>query len=47
MPTRLLRKALTLVAHESLGDDDIQRLATQFGVSVQGMTLRLSGAGFV
>jgi Zn-dependent peptidase ImmA (M78 family) len=47
MPTRLLRQALTMVAHERLGDDDIQRLAQQFGVSVQGMTLRLSGAGLL
>jgi Zn-dependent peptidase ImmA (M78 family) len=47
MPTPLLRKALATIAHEPLGDDDIQQLATQFGVSVQGMTLRLSGAGLV
>lgn len=46
MPTRLLRKALATVAHP-VGDDDIQRLATQFGVSVQGMTLRLSGANLL
>jgi Zn-dependent peptidase ImmA (M78 family) len=46
MPTRLLRKALASVAHP-VGDDDIQRLATQFGVSVQGMTLRLSGANLL
>jgi Zn-dependent peptidase ImmA (M78 family) len=47
MPTRLLRKALAGIAHERLGDDDIQGLATLFGVSVQGMTLRLSGAGLL
>ena len=47
MPTRLVRKALAAIAHERLGDDDIQRLATHFGVSVQGMTLRLSGAGLL
>jgi Zn-dependent peptidase ImmA (M78 family) len=46
MPTRLLRKALATVAHP-IGDDDIQRLATQFGVSVQGMTLRLSHANLL
>ena len=46
MPTRLLRKALASVAHP-VGDDDIQRLATQFGVSVQGMTLRLSNANLL
>jgi Zn-dependent peptidase ImmA (M78 family) len=47
MPTRLLRKALASIAHERLGDDDIQRLANLFGVSVQGMTLRLSAAGLL
>jgi Zn-dependent peptidase ImmA (M78 family) len=47
MPTRLLRKALASISHEPLGDDDIQQLATHFGVSVQGMTLRLSGAGLL
>jgi Zn-dependent peptidase ImmA (M78 family) len=47
MPTRLLRKALARLAHEPLGDDDIQQLATQFGVSVQGMTKRLSGVGLL
>jgi Zn-dependent peptidase ImmA (M78 family) len=47
MPTRLLRKALAKHPHESLSDDDIERLATQFGVSVQGMTRRLSGAGLL
>jgi hypothetical protein len=43
MPTRMVRKTLATLPHEPLSDDDIQRLATQFGVSVQGMTLRLSG----
>lgn len=47
MPTRLLRKAVAAVGHERLDDDDIQQLAMQFGVSVQGMTLRLSGAGLL
>jgi Zn-dependent peptidase ImmA (M78 family) len=47
MPTRLLRKALAKHTNEPLGDDDIQQLATQFGVSVQGMTIRLAGAGLL
>ena len=41
MPSRLVSKAVALISHP-LGDDDIQQLAGQFGVSVQGMTLRLS-----
>ena len=47
MPTRLLRKALAKHPHEPLSDDDIEQLATQFGVSVQGMTRRLSGVGLL
>ena len=42
IPARLVAKAVALVAHHPLGDDDIQQLAAQFGVSVQGMMLRLS-----
>ena len=42
MPSRLVSRAVAVIAHHPLGDDDIQRLAAQFGVSVQGMTLRLS-----
>jgi len=44
MPTRLVKNAVARLAHQTLGDDDIQQLATEFGVSVQGMTLRLAGA---
>jgi Zn-dependent peptidase ImmA (M78 family) len=47
IPTRLLRKALARHPHEPLSDEDIQQLATQFGVSVQGMTIRLTRAGLL
>ena len=42
MPARLVSQAVARLAHHPLGDDDIQQLAAHFGVSVQGMTLRLS-----
>jgi Zn-dependent peptidase ImmA (M78 family) len=45
MPTRLIRQQIAALGARPLTDEDIQRLARLFGVSVQGMTLRLSRAG--
>lgn len=47
MPTRILKESVASLTTGRLGDDDIQRLAQAFGVSVQGMTLRLASAGLL
>jgi Zn-dependent peptidase ImmA (M78 family) len=46
MPARLVREQVAALGGP-LTDDAIQTLASRFGVSVQGMTLRLSAAGLL
>ncbi|MGE0040868.1 MAG: ImmA/IrrE family metallo-endopeptidase [Vicinamibacterales bacterium] len=45
VPEPALDTALAGLGHRRISDDDIQALADHFGVSVQGMTLRLASVG--
>jgi Zn-dependent peptidase ImmA (M78 family) len=47
MPTRLVREHVAELGAGPLTDEAIQVLAARFGVSVQGMTLRLATAGLL
>ncbi|HEV8315762.1 MAG TPA: ImmA/IrrE family metallo-endopeptidase [Vicinamibacterales bacterium] len=47
MPTRLVREHVAALGAGPPTDDAIQTLAARFGVSVQGMTLRLATAGLL
>jgi Zn-dependent peptidase ImmA (M78 family) len=47
MPVRLLRASVSRLTSGRLTDDDILQLAADYGVSVQGMTLRLVSSGLL
>jgi Zn-dependent peptidase ImmA (M78 family) len=47
MPMRLVREHVAALGAGPLTDDAIQTLAGRFGVSVQGMTLRLATGGLL
>ena len=47
MPPALVRARVAALGHQGLTDTDIQHLASEFDVSVQGMTLRLAREGLL
>jgi Zn-dependent peptidase ImmA (M78 family) len=47
MPSKLLMRSIKALKAKSLRDDHVEKLADDFGVSEQAMTIRLSTLGFL
>lgn len=47
MPSKLLSRYIEKLRTGSLRDDDVEKLAREFGVSEQAMTIRLSTLGYL
>jgi len=47
MPTKLMREHVERVGYLPLDENDVKRLARDFDVSEQAMTIRLSVLGYV
>lgn len=47
MPSKLLMRSIKSLKTKSLRDDDVAKLADEFGVSEQAMTIRLSTLGYL
>jgi Zn-dependent peptidase ImmA (M78 family) len=47
MPSKMLMRSIKALKAKSLRDDHVEKLAVEFGVSEQAMTIRLSTIGFL